>query len=273
MKSAPIARKWLLTGILCASVVASASAPEGAGTLDSFEGPLHGFPALLDLQGRKLADGEFNQWVENGLLHVRIDYEFGGGRRVEEKTSFHQKPELVQEKWSWTESTSGQEVRHFEIDFTAGKALAQKHEGKDTKRWAEDLKIEPHTFAGFGFVLAIKTVRERLVRGQRVEFKAIGFTPKPRLVSVELAYGGVDKMKMAGREVEGDRFTIHPKVPAIAKVFVETKDTHIWLTRPPAVSFLRWEGGFVEVSDAVIRVDLLPGERSGSAEPANPASR
>jgi len=67
---------------------------------------------------------------------------------------------------------------------------------------------------------------------------------------------------------KGDRFIIHPKVPAIAKVFVEAGDTHIWLTQPPAVGFLRWEGPLVETSDPMVRVDLLSGEQSGPATPA-----
>jgi hypothetical protein len=51
------------------------------------------------------------------------------------------------------------------------------------------------------------------------ESAAIGFNPKPQVVAVELSHGGVDEMKMSDRSLEGDRFTIHPKIPAIAKLF------------------------------------------------------
>ena len=49
-------------------------------------------------------------------------------------------------------------------------------------------------------------------------------------------------MKMSGRLLKGDRFVIHPKIPAIAKLFVKVPDTRIWLTNPPPAGFLRWEG-------------------------------
>jgi len=250
---------------LCMPVLSGAA--ENATTS---EAALHGFPALYDLHGAKIADGEFVQWIENDLLHVTISYDFADGRRVEEKTSFRQNPRLIQEEWSWSESRGEELLRHFQVDFHSGKATAEKREGKNGKRSTEDLKVEPgRTFAGFGFVLAIKSIRERLVKGEKVELEAVGFTPKPRVVSVDLSYGGLDQMKMASRIVKGDRFVIHPKIPAIAKPFIEVKDTRIWLALPPAVTFLRWEGGIVETDDPLIRVDLLPADHSTPAEPAS----
>ena len=232
------------------------------------EAAMHGFPAMFDLHGKKLADGEFTQWLENDLLHVTISYDLGSAHRIVEKTALRQKPRLVQEEWSWKESQSGKLLRHFELDFKSETVIAEKCTESKTRNWVESLKIEPgRTFAGFGFVLALKSVRDRLVAGEKVELRAVGFTPKPRVVSVELSYGGLERMDMAGRTVTGDRFVIHPKVPAIAKAFVELKDTHIWLTTPRPAGFLRWEGPLVEADDSVTRVDLLPGVYSGSAKP------
>jgi hypothetical protein len=246
-------------------LIARAIAADDPGNIES---SLHGFPAMLNLQGAKLADGEFVQWAENGVLHITIDYNFPDGRRIEEKASLRQEPRLIQEAWSWSESLHGERLRHFEVDFKSGKAVAEKRAGQEIKRWTENLKIEPgRTFAGFAFVLVSKHERERLINGGKSEFRAIGFTPKPRVVSVQISYGELDQMTMAGRIVKGDRFIIHPQVPAIAKVFVKAKDSDIWLTTPPATGFLRWEGPLVESSDPVIRVDLLPGESSGPAKP------
>jgi len=62
-----------------------------------FEGTAHGFPVLRDSAGETLADGDFSQWLENEQLHVRIRYDFGRGRRVEERAAFRQRPRLIQE--------------------------------------------------------------------------------------------------------------------------------------------------------------------------------
>jgi hypothetical protein len=246
----------------------------GTDEVREIEAALHGFPAMFDLQGKKLADGEFTQWLQNDLLHVTIAYDLGAAHRIVEKTTLRQKPRLIQEEWSWKESQSGKLLRHFELDFKSETIIAEKCIESKTSKWVESVKIEPgRTFAGFGFVLVLKNVRDRLVAGEKVEFKAVGFTPKPRVVSVELSYGGLERMDMAGRTVTGDRFVIHPKVPAIAKAFVEVKDINIWLTTPRPAGFLRWEGPLIEAGDSVARVDLLPGNHSGPALPVRANTR
>ena len=52
----------------------------------------HGYPGLCDINGKKLADGEFRQWVENYRLHVVITYKFSAGEVYEEHSQFRQEP-------------------------------------------------------------------------------------------------------------------------------------------------------------------------------------
>jgi hypothetical protein len=72
---------------------------------------------------------------------------------------------------------------------------------------------------------------------------------------------------LSDRVLEGDRFILHPKVTAIAKVFVKVPDTQIWLTKFPA-GFLRGKGPVAEPNDPIIRVDLVSGGASRLAKPA-----
>jgi hypothetical protein len=232
-----------------------------------FEGGAHGFPALLDSNGKKLADGDFSQWIEDERLRIRIIYRFKSGQRIEENALFRQKPELIQEDWSWREIKDGQLQREFTIDFKSQTAKAVKRDSGEMKSWSDKIDIHPgRTFAGFGFTLTLQNLRKRLIGGERIELQAVGFNPKPKLVAVELSHGGVDEMKMSNRWLQGDHFIIHPKIPAVAKVFVNVPDTQIWLTKPPA-GFLRWEGPVAEPNDPIIRVDLVPGDESGPAKP------
>lgn len=141
-------------------------------------------------------------------------------------------------------------------------------QGNKLKGWSEKLKIElGRTFAGFGFSLALREHRQTLLKCEPADLLAIAFTPKPLVIEVKVTYGGLDKMLMGGRTFQGDRFVIHPKVPAIAKLFVKAPDTRIWLIHTPPTDFLRWEGQLVEPSDEDIRVDRLPGPESRPAEP------
>lgn len=236
-----------------------------------FAGAAHGYPGLCDINGKKLANAEFRQWVEDDHLYVVITYKFPDGELREEKARFRQHPELIQEQWSWKELKDQKPQREFTVDFLSG--IASAHIRKDNKDVSEKVNIEKgRTFAGFGFTIALSNLRKRLLNREQVELKAVGFSPfptlKPQVVTVKISYGGLDRVRMAGRSLKGDRFVVHPEIPAIAKLFVNVSDTKIWLTNPRPAGFLRWEGPTVLPNDSLMRVDLLSGATSGPAEPS-----
>lgn len=227
-----------------------------------------GFPAIRGLDGQTLADGDFAQWAEDERLHVRIQYEFLDGRRVDERAAFRHTPGIEQDSWSWHETRNGETLRRFEVDLRTGSATGEKHERGEIERFSEEFDAEPgRMFAGFGFSFAIRDHRETLVGGEPIELEAVAFTPEPRVVTVELSYRGVERMQMAGRTLRGERFDIEPQIPWIAELFVDAPGSRIWLTHPPPAEFLRFEGPLLEPDDPVVRIDLLPGDTSGPAEP------
>ena len=250
--------QWLALSVLAIEVTEPAAAS-------------HGYPGLCDLNGKKLADGEFRQWVENNRLHVVINYKFSAGEVYEEHSQFRQDLELIQEKWSWKESKHGRAQREFTVDFLTG--IGSARISQDHKDVSKKIKIEPgRTFAGFGFSLALSNLRKRLLSGEQVQLKAVGFsefpTLGPQVVTVTISHGGVDRIRMSGRSVKGDRFVVHPEIPFIANLFVNVPDTKIWLTNPAPAGFLRWEGPIVLPTDPMIRVDLISSEKSRPAESA-----
>jgi len=248
------------------SVAICLTTPARALEPTEFAGPAHGYPAFRDINGNTLGDGEFLQWLEEGRLHIKISYRFKDGRRIEETGVLRQKPEIVQDEWSWKETKGGETLREFAIDFGGQKATAQKRENGEIKHWDEKLDIQPgQTFAGFGFTVALQNLRARLLQGEHISLKAVGFSPKPRLVTVDISHAGVERMEMGGRTVEGDHFVVHPDIPAIAKLFVSVPDNQIWLTHPAPAGFLRVEGPVAEPNDSIVRIDLLPGDSSGAA--------
>ena len=124
------ATRKLVTGfsILAAGMIA---APVLALKVTEPAAASHGYPGLCDINGKKLADGEFRQWVENDRLHVVITYKFSAGEVYEEHSQFRQEPELIQEKWSWKESKHGRSQREFAVDFLTG--IASAHIRQDNK--------------------------------------------------------------------------------------------------------------------------------------------
>ena len=133
-------------------------APVSALKVTEPAGAAHGYPALYDINGKKLADSEFRQWVENNRLHVVITHKFSAGEVYEEHGQFRQQPELIQEQWSWKELKNGTSQREFAVDFLAG--IASVRIRQDHKDVSKRISIEPgRTFAGFGFSLALSNLQ------------------------------------------------------------------------------------------------------------------
>ena len=263
MKYLPLPFRLLLAAAALAAAAAAASA--GAIQGNQIESALRASPVLRDAAGQKIADGNFAQWVEGDALHVQTTYT-GNDRRIEETAVFRQRPELSQTKWQWRESSRGQEIRAFELDFGSGMATAVKTEKGEPRRWSEKFDITPgQTFAGFGFTLAIKASRQRLMKGETVNLKAVGFTPQPREVTVAISYAGLESVRMVDRSISAEHYVIHPRIPAIAKWFVKAPDANIWLTPPPAV-FVRFQGALVEPSDPIVRIDGAAGESAAAPQ-------
>src|SRR5258706_4010631 len=128
-----------------------------------FETAVRGFPVMRDASGKRLADGNFVQWMEKDGLHVTIAYAGVSGSRMEETIVMRQRPELIQDTWQWRELEGGRPARTFAVNFASGMATASKLEKGEMKRWSETLDVERGgTFAGFGFTMAAKALRERL---------------------------------------------------------------------------------------------------------------
>ncbi len=222
------------------------------------EGDAQAITSLIDVaSGAAIADGRYTQEVSDGILKIEARFDFADGRTTVERASLRLSPQIEQESWDWTERRDGRLVREYEVDFRTRKAVATRVD--QHKRWKEDVEIEPgKTFAGIAFVAVIKSLRAELEPGQKVELKVVAFTPKPRVASVDVIRVGLENVRMAGRTLSADHYTIHPDVPAIAKLFVKAPDQQVWLFGSSPAAFLRYQGPLAEPSDPTIRVDLIP---------------
>jgi len=234
----------------------------------SQEGDAQAITSLIDpASGSPIADGKYAQHVTGGVLHIEARFDFPDGRTMVERAAVRLAPQLEQESWDWTERKNGALVRQYEVDFRTRKAVATRVD--QHKRWKEDLEIEPgKTFAGIAFVVVIKSLRSELAPGGKASFKAVAFTPKPRVAPVEVIRERPDQVRMAGRTLDADRYTIHPDIPAIAKLFVTAPDQHVWLYGGGPAAFLRYEGPLVEPKDANVRVDVVPSHSPNASQAA-----
>ena len=231
----------------------------------SLQGAARGFPEMYDAAGKPVADGNLAQWVDGGVLHVKLVFDYADGRRTEENATFEQQPALRQLAWSFAETRGGAVARRFDVDLATGKATAHKV-GDGGGDWRETLDLKPgQTFAGIGFMYALSSLRERLLGGEKVELVAVAFTPKPRAAGVAVTREGEETLTMGGRSLETDRMLLHPEVPAVAKLFVKVPDQRIWIYHGAPTGFVQSVTPEAENGDPMRTVQVLPGPHPARA--------
>ena len=239
-------------------------------TSRSVPGALHGFPSMSDVSGRVIADGELTQERSGSMLRVRIRWEFADGREVEERDEFQVDRTLAQRRFSWVEKRKGEELRRFEIDFQVGTALAITRDEKgETKREEEKLDLPAgRSFAGYGTALAISELSLGAGAEARITFAA--FTPTPRTVALKVSRDRQERLTVAGRPIDTDRYTLHPEIPFPASVFVSAEDAHLWFTHTRPMALVRAEQNLIAKDDPRVVIDVTP---RGPARPAGKSAR
>jgi hypothetical protein len=237
------------------------SANVAAVEIRSPDGELYAFPTLLDDGGRAIASSTHAQWFERARLHVRITHDFPNGKRAIERAQFARGGELVQESWSWEERQGDRILRAVEVDLAKGRARVRKVEDDREKTWDEDVKVERgRTFIGLGVPYAVKNVRDRLVGGEEVALRTIAFLPKPVSVPLEVKHAGRERITLAGRRVDADRFEVRPDLKGLEKLVELVKDpvgADVWLHHGTPPMILRVRYPMLEVNDPVVVLETL----------------
>jgi hypothetical protein len=233
------------------------------------QGMQRDFPEVRSEGGEaRLGEGAHLQWVEEGVLKVRVTYALEEGREVTEEADFRQDPELIQDRWEYREYRGGALYQHFQFDFRTGQARAQQRKeggaaeqgAQEFETWSEQIDTQPgQAFTGLGFNYALMNLRSRLVdQEEQVDFEAIAFMPGPRKATVRLTHEAQGVVQMGGRVLPADLFRIRPQVGWLGRLFVSPPDFHIWLHREDPPAFLRFQGPIGTPDDPVVQVSVLP---------------
>ncbi len=234
-------------------------------------GTLHGFPSMSDTTGRVIADGELIQELNGDRLRVKIRWAFADGREVEERDEFKVDEVLAQTRFSWVETRKDSELRRFEVDFSAGtaRAVTRNEKGEVEK---EESKLElpaGRSFTGYGTALAVSELS--LSQGEARQITFVGFTPKPRAVTLKVTRGGTERFSVAGRSMLTDRYTLHTEIPFPASLFVSARDAHLWFSHTPPPALVRSEQNLIAKDDPVVVIDVTP--RGAAHPPSNVAQQ
>jgi hypothetical protein len=246
----------LLVALTTGTTAGVAQEREGTVAVRYVEGTVHGFLRLRNTSGKPIAEGELLQVPRQRGLDSRMVFRFNDRSYFEERVVFSQRGVFRMERYSLI-----QRGPSFKEDLRVNLDRSGKYEVRATSRadgeaksWSGTLDLPPDTYNGM-----IVTIAKNLAPGDTQRVHVVAFTPKPRLVSLEIAPSGTRRVKVGGRSATAVHFALKPKLGAVigflAKVLGKMPpDSHAWIIAEGAPGFLRFEGPLY--SGPVWRLDL-----------------
>jgi hypothetical protein len=223
------------------------------------EGSAHGFLVLRGTKAEVLAQGDWWQIPAGERLEVHLRFQFTDG------SLSHETFVLTQRRvWTMLTYRSLQRGPSFprdidgRIDAETGRySVTTRDRDKGTTKVDEGQLEVPDDVYAFG-MLAI--LLRNLEPGAGMAAHVLAFTPKPRILSLEVMPDGEDSVKIEGLPRKTSRYLAKAKLGGVlgAAASVAGKQPpalHYWIAGDPLPTFVRFDGPFY--SDAPIwRVEL-----------------
>ena len=208
------------------------------------EGMVRGFLELSDSGGKRIASGDFIQTSRGGEITARTVFHFKDGSLHDEKVVFTQQGTFLMKSYSLVQKGAA-----FEEDMEISLARATgkyrvKVKGKDGKEKVLDGKLDlpPDVYNGM-----IPTVTKNLARGGKATtVHMVAFTPAPKVIELEMAPSGEDKMLVGDLGRTAMHYVLKPKLGLLklpAALLGRTPpDNHIWIATKDLPAFVKFVG-------------------------------
>lgn len=237
---------WVVLVVLATSGMTAHPAQEREGTVAVryVEGTVHGFLKLRSAAGQGLAEGELLQVPRRKGLDSRMIFRFHDASFFEERVVFTQRGVFRMESYSLVQRGPA-----FKEDLEVSLERSGKYSVKaksradgEVKTWSGTMDLPADTYNGM-----VITIAKNLARGDTQRVHIVAFTPKPRLISLEIAPSGTKNVKIGSHSEVAVHYALKPKLGAVigflAKVTGKNPpDSHAWIVTEGAPGFVRYEG-------------------------------
>jgi hypothetical protein len=209
------------------------------------EGVSHGFLTLRTADAAQIATGDLLQFVRRGEVESRMVFIFKDGSVLDETVVFTQQRvfamktyRLLQKGPSFAEDTE------ISLERASGKYRVKTTARKDGRVDLLEGVIEMPADTYNGMVL---TVTKNLAKGAAETIHVIAFTPAARLVPVELAPAGEQKITVGTLTKNATRYVFKAKpgpwISVLASVLGRMPpDSHAWILTEDVPAFVKFEG-------------------------------
>jgi hypothetical protein len=211
------------------------------------EGSTYGFLTLSDVTGERLAQGELTQTIDRGKVDSRLSFRFKDGSRYDERVAFLQ--QRVFSLVSYRLKQAGRSFPHpMDVDF-------HRPTGRYTVRWRPKPDRPEETLTGqmdlpddvYNGMTSI--LLKNLPPAGTATAQMLAFTPKPRLLKMELVPDGEEPFWVGADSRKSARYLVKLELPGLIGILAsavgkEPPDLSYWILRGPVPAFLRFEGPF-----------------------------
>jgi hypothetical protein len=208
------------------------------------EGSTHGFLELLADDGTVIGTGTLLQVPRDTYIESRLILAFRDGSRFEETTRFTQRQTF---RLLWYRLV--QQGPAFERDLDARLESSgrwtvhtRSHKDGDADSSSGELELPGDVANGMPLVIA-----KNLRFGDTVNVHVVAFTPKPRLIGLQVASAGRDSLAHGGARLAVVRYLLKPKIGGVTGVLAKLlgkvpPDSEMWIVTEDVPTFLAFRG-------------------------------
>lgn len=220
------------------------------------EGTAHGFVSLRTAAGALLAHGDLLQRGLNGGIESRLVFHFPDSSVFEETVTFTQRGVFTMQSYHLVQSGP---AFQGDVDVSLSRSghyvvKTRSHGDGDQKRYEGTLDLPPDLYNGM-----VITIAKNLAARDTETIHIVAFTPRPRIIRLEIAPTGSQRVLLGVHAETAVRFALKPRLGALLGLFASVMgrmppDSHLWIISDDVPAFVRFEGPLY--AGPVWRIDL-----------------
>ena len=208
------------------------------------EGPARGLLILTSADGKPLAHGELEQWMDGPIVVSRLAFEFSDGSVYDEVVRFSQRRVFRLESYKLKQrGPSFTETADMEFD-RSGRYRVRRRETPD----AEEERAEGRTELPDDLMNGLTSVVcKNVMPDGAATVHFVAFQPKPLVMEMQVGAEGVDPFSVGPLDRSASRFRIQPHVTGVKGAFAtvvgkQPPALFMWIARGRAPLLVRFEG-------------------------------
>jgi hypothetical protein len=218
--------------------------PSNSVPVKYIEGTVHGFLELTTDAGALIAHGDLLQTSRNGGIMSRMIFHLAQGSVFEETVAFTQHDIFAMQTYHLVQSGPAfDEDLDASISRTGSYVVRTKsHKDGKEKEYEGSLNLPGDIYNGM-----VTTIAKNVSTQQSTMVHIVAFMPEPKIIEIELAPSGAQRVKLGKHEEAAVNFTIKPKLGFLLHLGAKLTgklppDSHVWIVTDDVPAFVRSEG-------------------------------